>query len=143
MNRKQHVLLALLFFLLTPLLTFVLLYLRGLPEFAAGHLEGVVIWVFGVTWIPALWASVLLTVIVSGITRRTDYFHQPFDFGRSFSLGAIAGALTEAVATGSYRTITHHPFSDFWIAGAMISGCLVGAGLVPLVLSLRRPTKSK
>jgi hypothetical protein len=134
------------FLLLTPAVTAVLLWLRGLPDFVRGYPGAFVVWVYGVAWVPALVAGVLLAVIVSGVVRRTAYFHQPFDFGRSFSLGAIAGALTEAFATWFYREVTRHPFSDFWIAGAMIAGCLSGAVLVPAVLwglSRKKPQPAK
>jgi hypothetical protein len=122
------------FLLLTPLVTGFLLWMKGFPDFAAGHPWAVFLWIYNVTWVPALVAGVLVAVVVSGVVRRTNYFHKPFDFGRSFSLGAIVGALAEAFATWFYREVTRHPFSDFWIAGAMIAGCLAGAALVPAVL---------
>jgi hypothetical protein len=120
------------FSLLTPLVTFLLLWAKGLPDFASTG--QVFVWAYAVTWVPALVAGVLLAVIVCGVIQRTPYFHNPYDFGRCFSLGAISGALTEAFTTFVYRAVTRHPFSDFWIAGAMIAGCLSGAALVPLIL---------
>jgi hypothetical protein len=124
------------FLALVPLTTFILLYLKGIPTFAEQQIREVILWVYGVTWMPALVAGLLVSTIVSGVTHRTDYFHRPYDFGRCFSLGAIAGALSEALATWMYRIASHRPFSGFWIAGAMIAGCLVGAFLTSLVLGL-------
>jgi hypothetical protein len=135
MTRKQQALLTLLFFALTPLTTFILIWLRGLPSFAADRMGEVIVWVYGVTWVPAILAAVLLTAIVSVTTGKTGFFHRPYDFGRCFSLGAISGALTEALATWSYRAVSRHAFSDFWVAGAMIAGCLAGAFLTAAVLS--------
>jgi hypothetical protein len=117
-----------------PLTTFVLLVLKGLPDFAASHQGEVLLWVYTVTWKPALLAGVLLGGVVVTIVSRTRSFHQPFDFGRSLSLGAVVGALAEALATGLYRALSHRMFSDFWIAGAMIAGCLAGGLIVAAVL---------
>jgi len=114
------------FLILAPLTTFLLIVLKGLPAFAASQLGEVLIWVYTVTWIPALLAGALLGGLVVMSAARTSYFHQPYDFGRSLSLGAIAGALAEALATWTYRAVSHRLFSDFWIAGAMITGCLAG-----------------
>jgi len=122
------------FVVMAPFTTFILLTLKGLPTFAISHVEQVLIWVYGVTWIPALLSGLLLSAIVSNLLNQTDYFHRPYDFGRCFSLGAITGALTEALATGRYRWVSHRPISGFWIAGAMIAGCLAGAFITPLVL---------
>jgi hypothetical protein len=134
MNTKSRSFLMLSFLAVTPLVTLLLLWMKGLPTFAVEHVGEVLIWVYGVTWVPALLAGTLLAVIVSTVSKETDYFHRPYDFGRCFSLGAIVGALTEALATWGYRALTHHPFSDFWIAGAIISGCLSGACLTAFFL---------
>jgi hypothetical protein len=122
------------FLVTAPLATFVLLVLKGLPDFAASHPGEVLIWVYNVTWKPALLAGVLLGGVVVTMVSRTRSFHQPFDVGRALSLGAVGGALSEAVATGLYRSLSHRLFSDFWIAGAMIAGCLAGGLLVAAVL---------
>jgi len=128
----MNIVLAAAFFVLAPFMTFILLWLKGLPSFASP--AQVLAWVYGVTWAPALLAGVLLAAVVSTVVQRTAYFQRPYDFGRCFSLGAIVGALTQASATWIYRGLTHHPFSDFWIAGAMIAGCLSGAILTPIIL---------
>ena len=94
----------------------------------------ILIWVYEMTWAPALHAGLLLGFTVLSVIQRTPYFHRPYDFGRSFSLGAVAGAIAQALATWLYRTLTRHPFSDFWIAGAMIAGCLAGAFLTAFFL---------
>ena len=122
------------FLIVSPLATFGLLVLRGLPSFAASHLLDVLAWVFEVTWIPALLSGAILFLILQMLRPRLNYFTEPFDFGRCFSLGAIAGALAEALSTGVYRTVSHRPFSSFWIAGAMLAGSLAGALIVTAVL---------
>lgn len=143
MNFKSRSLLMLSFLIVTPLVTFVLLVLKGLPSFAAEHTLEVLVWVFSSTWAPALMAGALLASIVSAVSKETGYFHRPYDFGRCFSLGAIVGAVSEALATWGYRALTHHPFSDFWIAGAMISGCLSGSFLTAFFLRSPADVPSK
>ena len=122
------------FVILAPLVTFVLLVIKGLPTFALSHLWGVLVWVYQVTWLAALWAGLGVWLIVAAIVKRTGYFHLPYDFGRSFSLGAICGALAEAGATGFSRAVAHKPVSGFWIAGAMMSGCVAGACINAIAL---------
>jgi hypothetical protein len=137
MNTPQfrlRIAITLLFALLTPPVTYILLALKGLPTFAMTHQGEALLWAYSVTWVPALLAGLLLSGIVSQVIQKTDSFHKPYDFGRSFSLGAIGGALSEAVATAFYRAVSHRPFSDFWIAGATIAGCLIGAGVVSAIL---------
>jgi len=124
--------LAVFFVVLAPLTTFLLLWLKGLPPFAQAGV--ILLWVYSVSWIPALLAGLLLASLLFTLMNRTGYFHRPYDFGRSFSLGAISGALSEALSTWLYRAVSHRPFSDFWIAGAMIAGCLTGALLVSILL---------
>jgi len=131
---------TILFLIDAPLCTFALLLQKGLPPIAAGHVFDVVIWVYQVTWVPALVSGLLLSATLRGIRPWFPYFTKPYDFGRCFSLGAITGALAEAVATGGYRWMTHHAFSGFWIADAMIAGCLAGAGIS--VITLGRFAKS-
>jgi hypothetical protein len=109
-----------------PAVTFILLWLKGLPSFTQGRLGRVIVWSYE--------AGMLLALVVWIIVRRTKYFHQPYDFGRCFSLGAVLGAVIQALSTWLYRFLTHHPFSDFWIAGAMIAGCLTGAFLTAFFL---------
>jgi len=125
---------ALGFVVLVPLYTYSLLVLKGLPSFAESHQIDVVIWVYERTWLAAAVSGVVVSAMVSVIVRRTAYFHSPFDFGRCFSLGAVLGVLAEAPATYVHRAFSHRPYSDFWMAGAMITGALAGATLVPLVL---------
>ena len=132
-----------LFVLLAPLATFVLLMLKGLPPFAMAHLGQVLLWVYQVSWIAALVAGVLLGTLVAEVTARTSYFDRPYDFGRCFSLGAIGGALSEALATWLYRALSHRPFSTFWIAGAVMAGCLSGGLIVSVVLSRKSATASR
>lgn len=131
---------------LSPLVTFGLLWAKGLPDFAAGHLDQVVLWVYSMTWAPALLTGIVLAALVYWIVGETKYFHQPYDFGRSFSLGAVLGCIVQGGATLGYRALTLYPLSDFWVAGALIGGCLTGALLVPLILSRtssRLPTPAK
>jgi hypothetical protein len=123
------------FLLLTPLVTYLLILMKGIPEFATNQQGQVLIWVYAVTWVPSLLAGLLLSGVVSMFIQKNGYFHKPYDFGRCFSLGAIAGAISEAIATAFYRAVTHHPFSDFWLAGAMIAGCLSGAVLTSIILA--------
>jgi hypothetical protein len=123
-----------LFLLLAPLVTFLLIWLKGLPDFAIDRPWDVLLWVYSVTWIPAIMTGGLLSGTVIQTASQTRYFHQPYDFGRCFSLGAIAGALCEALSTTIYRTVSHRLFSDFWIAGAMIAGCITGGVVVAATL---------
>ena len=123
------------FTVLAPLYTYILLVLKGLPEFAMSHHGEVLLWVYQSTWPAALASGALLSMIIVLTVRQTQYFHQPFDFGRSFSLGAVCGTLAEVPITSLHRALSGRPHSDFWMAGAMMSGCLAGATLVPLLLS--------
>jgi len=133
--RKQLIpALALSFWAMTPLTTFVLLWLKGFPTFADSHLGQVMVWVYEVTWAPSLLSAVILALLVLLIIKRTEYFHRPYDFGRCFSLGAILGAGAHAGSTWLYRSITQHPFSGFWLAGALIAGSLTGAFLCSFYL---------
>lgn len=134
MKTKHRWVLLFGFLIGSPLVTFVLLWLRGLPDFAQSHLDQVLIWVYSVVWAPAAFAGAFLATVLGFIISQTPYFHKPFDFGRSLSLGAVLGAVLQALTTLAYRALTQHPFSDFWIGGGMIAGCLTGAVLVPWVL---------
>jgi hypothetical protein len=131
------------FLLLSPLCTFGLLFLKGLPAFAAGHTFEVLVWVYQVTWMPALSSGLLLAGVLIAIRPWLPFFIRPYDIGRSFSLGAVTGALAEALSTWGYRTLSHRPFSSFWIAGAMIAGFLTGAGLTATLFArlAKRPVK--
>ncbi len=122
------------FLMFAPLTTYALLVLKGLPVFATAHQGDVLIWVYQMTWIPALIAGGLVSLAAILLTAKTSFFHHPYDFGRCFSLGAISGALAEALATCSYRAISHRPFSAFWIAGATIAGFLTGSATISLLL---------
>jgi len=126
------------FLILSPLITLGLLILKGLPSFTAGHNLQLVLWVYQVTWVPALMSGILLSFVLAAIRPWMNFFTRPYDFGRCFSLGAISGALAEAFCTWTYRALSHRPFSSFWIAGAMISGALAGAGITAVLL--RRKT---
>ena len=128
------------FTLLSPLITFGLIVFKGLPSFAADHLWDVFVWVYQVTWIPALLSGILLFLVLAGLKPWLSLFVEPFDFGRCFSLGAVSGAIAEALSTWGWRAISHHPFSSFWIAGATLSGAMAGAILIPAIL--RKRTKS-
>jgi hypothetical protein len=122
------------FLVLSPLMTYGLLIGKGLPSFAVDHLWTVLVWVYQVTWIPALLSGLSLSLVLTGIRSRVLFFIRPYDFGRCLSLGVVLGALTEAASTWGYRLISHRPFSSFWIAGAMISGALAAAIIVPVLL---------
>jgi hypothetical protein len=120
--------------LLSPLVTFGLIIFKGLPSFAVGHLLDVFVWVYQVTWIPALLSGLLLWFVLIGLRPWLLFFIEPYDFGRCFSLGAVVGAGVEALSTWGWRAVSHHPFSGFWIAGATISGSVAGAILMPAFL---------
>ncbi len=133
-----------LFVLLTPFITFCLLLLKGLPSFAVAHAFETLLWVYQITWIAGLLAGAMMAGGVSVTVSRTGFFHRPYDFGRSFSLGAILGALCQGLATGLYRVVVHKPFSSFWIAGAMLAGCLTGGAAASIALwKLARLTKTR
>ena len=122
------------FTFLSPLVTFGLIVFKGLPSFASEHVGDVFVWVYQVTWIPALLSGILLWLLLAGLRAQLPFFTQPYDFGRCFSLGTVAGAVVEAVSTWGWRAISHHPFSSFWIAGATLSGSIAGAILMPALL---------
>jgi hypothetical protein len=119
---------------LVPLYTYLLLVLKGLPAFAVSHQIDVLAWVYESTWLAALISGLLVSVVLSIVVKRTPYFHRPFDFGRCFSLGGIMGALADTPATWLHRSLSHRPYSDFWMAGASMAGFLAGATLIPLLL---------
>jgi len=121
------------FLIFTPFVTFVLIAVKGLPSFAIGHEIDVFLWVYQVTWLPALVSGVLFSSVLVGVKPWMGFFIQPYDFGRCFSLGAITGALAEAISTWAYRALTQHPFSSFWIAGSTIAGTLAGAVIAPVL----------
>jgi hypothetical protein len=129
--------LAFFFALGVPLATFALLAMRGLPSFAVFKTWEVFLWVCQVTWVPAVISGVILGGVTGSVGSRSAYLHYPYDLGRCFSVGAIVGALGEAFSTALFRRLTHHPFSGFWIAGATISGCIVGGLLTALILRLQ------
>jgi len=133
-TKRLMVLTTLGFVVLVPLYTYLLLFLKGLPSFAAPHPIAVAVWVYESTWLAALISGLLASAVLSVIVGGTPYFHEPFDFGRCFSLGGIAGALTEMPATWLHRAMSHRPHSDFWMAGASMAGFLAGATLIPLLL---------
>jgi len=118
-----------------PIITCALLALKGLPVFASPHGMTVLAWVFHVTWMAALMAGFLVSILVWKVVNSTGFFTQPYDFGRCFSLGAITGALAEAFTTWIYGHFSHRPFSNFWIAGATIAGCLVGSFTTAILLA--------
>lgn len=124
------------FVVFLPLVTWVLIWLRGLPSFAGDHPVETLLWVYQVTWIPSLLGGFVVGLVLTALRPRWPFFIRPYDIGRCLSFGAILGALAEALATWTYRTLTHHLFSNFWIAGAMIAGCFVGAVTVSVVLYL-------
>jgi|SRR5579871_5926700 len=139
---KKIVFQAILSFLIfTPLAIFILLVIKGLPSFAVGHEMDVFVWAYQVTWMPAAVSGLLFSIVLSGVRPWVGFFVRPFDFGRCFSLGAIAGALAEAFSTWAYRALTQHPFSSFWIAGSMMAGALTGSVIAP-VLFRRMPSAS-
>jgi len=121
------------FLIFAPLVSFVLLVIKGLPHFAIDHPIDVLVWVYQATSLPALVSGGLLAAVLAGVQPRIGFFTEPYDFGRCFSLGAIAGALAEAFSTAAYRALTHHPFSGFLIAEAMIAGAITGAVIVPIL----------
>lgn len=123
------------FFIGAPAMTYVLLALKGLTAFAAPHRIEMMAWVFHVTWMSALMTGLSVSMIIWKIVSGTGFFTQPYDFGRCFSLGAIIGACAEAFWTWMYGRVAHRPFSNFWIAGATIVGCLVGSLTTAVVLA--------
>ncbi len=135
MKIKDRVIFALGCMVAIPLVTFLLLWIKGLPDFARGHLDQVVLFAYVETWLPALLTGAALSIVTAMIIQRTSYFHRPYDFGRSFSLGAVLGALLHGALTFLYRSLTEHVFSSFWIAGAMIAGSIVGAIGLSIILS--------
>jgi hypothetical protein len=129
------------FTILSPFITFGLIVFKGLPGFAANHVIDVLIWVYHVTWVPALLSGVLLWLLLRVLQPHLAFFTKPYDLGRCFSLGAISGGIADAFFTWGWRAISHHPFSSFWIAGATLSGSIAGAILLPGILrTLSKPT---
>jgi len=122
------------FVILVPLVTLGLLMMKGLPSFTNGYEAEVVVWVYRLTWLPGFLSGGLLALVLISLRSRIYYFIRPYDLGRCFSLGAITGAVAEAFSTWAYRAISHHPFSSFWIAGAIIAGAVTGSALTSLVL---------
>jgi hypothetical protein len=124
------------FVLVAPLVTFALLWLKGLPAFAIDRPLQVLVWVYLATGVPAFLAGIFLAGAFLAIPPLWSYAAPLDDIGRSFSAGAIVGSLSEALATIVYREVSRRPFSNFWIAGAMITGFFVGGILMPLVFRI-------
>lgn len=116
------------FLILSPILTFFLFLVKGLPDFARARLLLVLGWVFQTTWLAALVAGVLIAAIVLATVQRTPIFIYPYDFGRCFSLGAIVGGIAEALGTYvQFFLLFHSAPSGFRLAGDIMSGCVAGA----------------
>ncbi|MFA5976281.1 MAG: hypothetical protein WC859_08995 [Elusimicrobiota bacterium] len=78
-------------------------------------------------WLATLVGGGLLWAVSVFLARRTTYFHQPYDFGRCFSLGAIVGSLTQMIGSLIQFPVQFHQFPTwFRLGGALISGCLTG-----------------
>jgi len=121
------------FGVLAPLILFGLLCIKGLPPFAVDHPEEVLFWLYTSTGVQSLLAGGFLSGALVLLKSRWGYFIWPYDFGRSASFGAVAGAILYSVATVIVRVISGKPYSDFWIAGALMAGCLAGSILTSLL----------
>ena len=122
---------GLVFLVVTPLITFLFLVLKGLPSFTAGHEIDALLWVYSVTGWPALLSGFLFSIL--GLRRWNAFFTHPYDIGRCVSAGLIVGAIVEGFSTHVFRILTHHPFSSFWIAGAAMAGSLTGLLTAPFL----------
>jgi hypothetical protein len=122
------------FALLGPWVTLGLLALKGLPPFVHDRFGQMILWVYLETGVPALAAGLLVSSLAVSVVRRSRTFHQPYDFGRCFSLGAIVGALAHGATTFLFRLLMQRRFSSFWIGGEMIAGSLTGAAILSFVL---------
>lgn len=131
------------FVLAAPLVTFALLWLKGLPAFAINQPLTVLAWVYLATGVPAFLAGIFLAGAFVAVPPLRSYAAQPQEIGRGISAGAIIGSLSEALATVVYREVSRRPFSNFWIGGAMITGFIVGGLLVPLLARLNVMTGRK
>lgn len=131
------------FLILAPILTLFLLKLKDYPSFPGADWSNALPWIYRVLTFPSFLSGITLGLGLAFLTRRTRYFHEPYDIGRAISLGAIGGSLTQAAAivlqhvlqTGQGRPHL------FWLATAAIAGCLCGA--LSASIALRRLTHVK
>lgn len=114
--------------LLCPLVLLGLFWLQGLPGVALSHPLTFLLWVFSDTWLASIVSGAALAWGTRFLIQRTGYFHQPFDVGRSFSMGAIGGALAQAGGLWlHFLVLFHHAPTAYRTAGNIIAGCISGA----------------
>jgi len=113
--------------LLTPLTTFLLLWMKGFPNFADEHKTYILLWCFETTGPTGLLSGLLLAALFWVIRPRWGWLIWPYDFGRSVSVGAVGGAAAHVLGMLVYRFAIGKPFSTFWMSGAILSGAICGA----------------
>jgi len=118
---------SLLFTLIQPLFLYGLLILKGLPPYAMAHWVALLGLVYRLSVIPSLSAGLLLALLLWALRGRWDFFIKPYDFGRTFSIGAIGGALAEALVLAVARGMIRVMFTNVWFAAAVIAGFAAGA----------------
>lgn len=124
------------FGLLVPAVTLCLLKLKSFPTFPGSDWANALPWIYRALTFPSILAGLLVSGVAVLITRRTHLFHDPYDFGRAVSLGAVTGAFAQVAAVAAqhlwqYQQKLPH---NFWLATAVMAGCLCGALIVALCL---------
>lgn len=115
----------------SPLATFCLLWVKGLPDFAAPH--HVFYWSYQHAGWSSILSGLLLSLFLLMIRRWWGKTTRPYDFGRSFSIGACFGAAAQGLATVIYRSVMGKSFSSFLVSAALMAGAIVGSIIVSFV----------
>jgi hypothetical protein len=135
---ERLALLVIVFAVGAPLITYTLMWLKGIFTFEDSAWKIALAWTYQVTLFPSLVSGTAIWGLLRAITQRTAYFHRPYDFGRCFSLGAVTGAVLHSAGVCLSFLIIHphgRP-SAFWIATGLMAGALCGSATVSLILWL-------
>jgi hypothetical protein len=115
------------FGLLQPAVMCVLLILKGLLPDALEHPFQFCAYVYRAGAPIAFLAGLFLALGLWKIRHRWTFCIRPYDFGRSFSVGAIGGAAFEVVSILLFQIVIPRPLPAFRFATEVLASCAAGA----------------